>query len=270
MRPAGAAAWLVAWGCAAAPSDPEGELFGAVLDLRARYDAALESLEPGRVAAEGEAVARFARAHFEALLAWLGSSDEDRQEAAAFALGFSRNRRAAAPLAAATRSPALAVRGSAIAALGMLGVPGASLEPFRTILDDAEGRVRHAALFGLRHVPAPEFPAWLVDRVQAKLADDVMDVRSEALLVLAKAGRPASVGAILSRSVRDPKPRVRQNAARALGAIGKPVETVTPPLIELLRDEDPRVVEAAWASLRWLHGVDLDRSYEAWRAWHNP
>lgn len=267
MRVVAATLFLLT-GCFGPPPDLERELVEAVAEHRLRFDAALDSQEAFRVEVETEALGRLAQANFVSLLAALASADPAHQEAAAFALGFSRNRAAAVPLAEATESERPALRAFAVAALGMLGCRDVPLEPFRKRLGDGAWQVRHAALFGLRTLASPATPAWLVEAVQGCLADSVMDVRNEAVLVLGRAGGAASVDAIASRSLKDPEALVRQNAARALGAIGKPAGKATPALIESLRDEDTRVVDAAWTSLRWIHGVDLDRSFESWRDWY--
>jgi HEAT repeat protein len=58
--------------------------------------------------------------------------------------------------------------------------------------------------------------------------------------------------------VKDPEALVRQNAARALGAIARPAERIRPALTGMLRDDDRAVADAAEASLRWIDGPHVD------------
>src|SRR5439155_8861084 len=138
------------------------------------------------------------------------------------------------PLAAATESRNPTLRAFAISALGMLGFLDAPQEPFRKRLQDDAWQVRHSALFGLRHFAGSGCSASLLEAVHARLSDSLMDIRNEALLVLGKIASPASIDPILCRSLKDPEALVRQNAARALGAIRKPAEKILPPLTDLL------------------------------------
>jgi HEAT repeat protein len=239
------------------PSE-EPPLFDTIGELRARYDAALDSHQAFRVEVEGGALQRLVRERFGEILQGLESSEPATRQAAAFALGFSRNRAALDPLSAATASPSPALRAHAIVALGMLGFRDVPMEPFRTLLRDDVWQVRHAALFGLRHLAAIGISTAVLEAVRDRLADPVMGIRNEAVLVLAKAGGPAALEMILARPVEDPEALVRQNAARALGAIRKPAERIVPALKRLLSDEDPSVVRAAEESLRWVEAARVD------------
>jgi HEAT repeat protein len=258
MRPAVILLVLVSARCSAPPADSDPPLFETIARRRALYDEALDSREAFRVEAEAATLGRLARERFEEILPALESPDPARQEAAAFALGFSRNRAAIEPLAAAAGSPNPALRAFAVAALGMLGFRDAPQEPFRKLLADEAWQVRQSALFGLRHCAGPGCPAALLEAVSACLSDPLMGIRNEAVLVLAKVASPGALEMILARAVKDPEALVRQNAARALGAIARPAERIRPALAEMLRDEDRGVAEAAGASLRWIDGAQVD------------
>jgi HEAT repeat protein len=258
MRPAVVLLVLISARCSAPSGESDPPLFEAIARRRAMYDAALDSQEAFRVEAEAAALGRLARERFEEILPGLESADPAKQEAAAFALGFSRSRAAMQPLAAAAGSPNPALRAFAIAALGMLGFRDAPQEPFRKLLADDAWQVRHSALFGLRHCAGPACPAPLLEAVCACLSDPLMGIRNEAVLVLAKVASPAALEMILARAVKDPEALVRQNAARALGAIARPAERIRPTLADLLRDEDRGVAEAADAALRWIDGARVD------------
>jgi len=62
---------------------------------------------------------------------------------------------------------------------------------------------------------------------------------------------------------------VRANAAATLGAMGAKAQDATPVLIEMLRDDVPKVVESAWVALKAIHQKDFDRSYGSWRGWYD-
>ena len=239
-------------------SSPGSTLLEAITEQRDRYDDALDSQDAFRVEVEAATIGRHARERLRELLEGLASSDPALQDAAAFALGFSRHRAAIEPLTAATASPRAALRACAIAALGMLGVRDAPMEPFRKLLADEDSQVRLSALFGLRHLAGPGCPTSVLEAVHARVSDPVMGIRNEAVLVLGKIGGAASLEILLGRPIRDPEPMIRQNVARALGTMRGPSERIVPALKELSRDEDPAVARAAQASLRWIDGAHVD------------
>jgi hypothetical protein len=142
------------------------------------------------VEVEGAALQQLVRERFAEILQGLESGKPDEQETAAFALGFSRNRAAIDPLAAATASPNPALRAFAVAALGMLGFRDAPMERSGSSSATTPGRSRLAALFGLRHLAGPGCPTPVLESVHDRLSDPVMGIRNEAVLVLAKVGGP--------------------------------------------------------------------------------
>jgi HEAT repeat protein len=249
---------LLPSGCSGPSSVRGPALFDAIAERRALIDAALETQEAFRMEVEGATLGRLVRENFEEVLEGLRSPDPARQEAAAFALGFSRNRAAVEPLVEAAASDRASLRAFAIASVGMLGFRDTPTGPFLKLLADDAWQVRLSALFGIRHFVTPGSPAALVQAVGARLTDPVTGVRNEAVLVLAKVATPAALELILTRAVGDPEPLVRQNAARALGAIRRPAEKILPVLAELSRDGDPRVADAADASLRWVQEGRVD------------
>jgi len=198
----------------------------------------------------------------------LASKDQEAQGYAAFALGFSNDRAAMAPLAEATHHPDETVRGNAIAALGQLGFPDTPLEPFQMLIKDPIPHIRQATLFGLAGMSSPKNDFGMLDAVHECFRDVDMHVRAEALLVVRKVRRKESVAPILAGVLKDPEPMVRASAALALGAIGREAKESTPFLIEMLKDEVHRVVEAAWVALNKIHDKDFDRSYATWRDWY--
>jgi HEAT repeat protein len=261
---------LAASGCRSGPSEEHkaADLFDRIAVLRARLNRAYATLELPRIRPEAVELTALVQANYEKVVAALSSEDRPRRMDATFALGFSDNRAAIEPLVAASSAADWEVRFNAIAALGILAYDEVPTDPFRRLLQDESPRVRHAALFGLRHLLAAESDRGMLEAIHARLGDPVMDVRNEALIVLQKLRRRESVGPIVSRSLKDPEWMVRSNAARALGAIGKDAAPATPHVIEMLRDEDTGVVEWAWKALNLVHEKDFDRSYHTWRDWY--
>jgi len=251
-------ALLLALLSARCSSPGTSDLLVELSQRRELYDDALDSQDAFRVEVEAATIGRLARERFPELLEGLASSDPAKQDAAAFALGFSRHRGAIDPLAAATGSARPAIRAFAIAALGMLGFREVPMEPFRKLLDDEDPRVRLSALFGLRHLAGPGCPTPVLEAVHVRLSDPAMGIRNEAVLVLGKVGGAAALEMLLSRALRDPEALVRQNVARVLGTVRGPAERTVPALKELLKDEDPSVVRAAQTSLRWIEGAHVD------------
>ncbi|HEX7899025.1 MAG TPA: HEAT repeat domain-containing protein [Planctomycetota bacterium] len=256
--------------CSGAPSERERtlQLFDQIAYLLTKYNAALASQEGMPLDAATSDLRRVATEEFDRLIAALEGEDAALRADAAFAIGFSRKSEAVAPLTKACASPDIILRRNAGAALGMLGHDAAA-PAIGKLLEDPEPDVREAALFGLRALVDETRDHGLLPAVHARLADRAVGVRNEALILLRDMKRAASAEPILNRSVKDVEPLVRANAALALGAIGPAVaKAATPHLIEMLRDEESKVVESAWKALTLLNQKDFDRSYATWRDWY--
>jgi HEAT repeat protein len=261
---------LAAGGCSSTPSEAEREeaLF---LDLGlklARFNGALEARDPLLVESTANELRSAVTADFPLVLAAAGSPDPHRRADAASALGFSRQRDAVPTLVAATGAADVETRANAAASLGMLAFHDTDPAPLIRLLDDPSSRVRGAALFGIRSMADDRNAAALAAPVLRMIEDTDALVRAEALLALAKLRRAEAREPILAKSARDPDPLVRANAALAVGALGREAAVSTPQLIEMLRDEASKVVEAAWHALNRIHEKDLDRSYGTWREWY--
>lgn len=256
--------------CSGTPSEQELalRLFDHVAYLLAKYNAALASQEALPLDAATSDLRKVAEADFDRLLEGLAGEDPERRADAAFALGFSRRKEAVEPLARACASTDAVLRRNAGAALGMLGFEEAA-PTVGKLLEDPEPEVREAALFGLRAIVDETRDAGLLPAVHARLGDRAVGVRNEALILLRDMKRTESAEPILSRSIKDVEPLVRANAALALGSIGPAAaKLVTPHLIEMLRDEESKVVESAWKALSLVNEKDFDRSYATWRDWY--
>jgi hypothetical protein len=257
-------------GCGGTPDAERSrlEVFDALAKLMLDYNEALGRGEPVPIEAHTVKLQKFVSKEFEAVLEGLGSNDPDRRAVAAFALGFSRNRGAVAPLEAASSAPEPGVRANAVASLGVLGFEDVPVEPFRKLLEDPHATVREAVLFGLRQLVDEKNDRGLLEAVHARLSDAVANVRNEALILLRKCRRGESVQPILKTVVRDREPLVRMNAAVTLGKIGAAAQAATPALVEMLRDEESKVVDAAYKALNLIHEKDFDRSYGTWKDWY--
>ena len=260
----------LAWGCSSLEEQEEARLrlFQRIAYDFERYNAALAKQDAAALSAIERELSRLVDENFDVVASTLSGEDARMQCDAAFALGFSRNRAALGPLAAAAASPVPYVRANAAASLGKLGMTDVPEGLFASLLRDPEAPVRQATLFGLRNLLEPSRDLGLLGLVHEKLADPVMDVRNEALILLRKLRRKESVPVILGAPVKDDDPLVRANAAATLGVIGRDALEATPALIEMLRDDVTKVVESAWVALKAMHQKDLDRSYGSWREWY--
>jgi hypothetical protein len=260
---------LILWNCASSPEDTRSE---QVLDRAAflfrHYSEAQKKQDAQMLTVLRGDLRKLTVEAGDVLIRVLAEKNQEAQGYAAFALGFSSNRAAIAPLVQASDSPEESVRGNAIAALGQLGFPDAPLEPFRKLMKDPLPEIRQAALFGLSWMVDPKNDLGMLGDVHACLNDPDVHVRAEALIVLRKTRRKESVTPILAGPVKDTEPMVRASAAIALGAMGRDAQEATPFLVEMLKDEHHRVVEGAWAALNKIHDKDLDRSYSTWRDWY--
>ena len=256
--------------CSGGPTERELtlQMFDQVAYLLAKYNAALSTQEGLPLDAATSDLRRLAGEEFDRLVEALNGEDLGLKQDAAFALGFSRRREAVPPLTAACASTDVVLRRNAGAALGMLAFPEAA-PTIGKLLEDPEPEVREAALFGLRALVDETRDLGFLPAVHARLADRSVGVRNEALILLRDMKRAESVEPILSRSVKDVERLVRANAALALGAIGPAAaKAATPHLVEMLRDEETKVVESAWKALSLLNQKDFDRSYATWRDWY--
>ncbi len=265
------AAVAAAAGCSGAPNEQERKVrtLQRVRFLFDQYNDALRGQDARLIDAAAADLRKLATENFDVLQQDLSSPGTEEPAYAAFALGFSRNRGVVEPLVAATRHESPAVRGNAVASLGMLGFGDVPDEPFMRLLEDPEPSVRVSALFGLRPLVGPENDRKMLDAIHGRLSDPVMEVRNEALILLRKLRRKESVEAIVAKSVKDADHRVRCNAAVTLSAIGKDALDANPHLIQMLRDEVHKVVECAAEALNRINEKDFDRSYATWRDWYD-
>jgi HEAT repeat protein len=260
---------LAVWSCAGSPEDDRSErVLERAAFLFRHYGDAQKNQDSQMLTVLRADLRKLNVEGIDVLIRLLGEGSQEAQGYAAFALGFSANRAAIAPLTKATESPEETVRGNAIAALGQLGFSDAPIEPFRRLLKDPIPEVRQAALFGLSWMVDPKVDGGILGDVLACLSDPDMHVRSEALIVLRKMRRKESVTPILAGPVKDSEPLVRAAAAMALGAMGRDAQEATPFLVEMLKDEQHCVVDGAWTALNRIHDKDLDRSYSTWRDWY--
>ena len=257
------------WSCAGSPEDDRyEEVIERAAFLFHHYNEAQKKQDSQTLTVLRGDLRRLNAESLPILTKALATRNQEAQGYAAFALGFSANRAAIAPLSQATDHPEETVRGNAIAALGQLGFPDTPIEPFRKLMKDPLPEIRQAALFGLSGLVGPKYDPGILGEVHACLEDPDVHVRAEALIVIRKMRRKESVTPILSGAAKDPEPMVRAGAALALGAIGREAQEATPFLVEMLKDEHHRVVDGAWAALNKIHDKDLDRSYATWRDWY--
>lgn len=270
MRTFAALLILLPAGCSGTPEEETKnlQLFDALAKLMIEYSDAHVRGDPIPIEGYTVRLQRVVAPEFQRIVEGLASPDTGRQAEAAFALGFSRNRAAIVPLVAATQSPEPRVRHNAVAALGMLGFADIPNEPFRKLLEDSDPGVREAALFGLRQLVDEKDDRGFLEALHVRLSDPVKNVRNESLILLRKLRKKESVDPIVKNSLRDREPLIRMNAAVTLGALDAAAQPATPFLIEMLRDEETKVVDASYKALNRIHAKDFDRSYGTWRDWY--
>ncbi|MCI0639525.1 MAG: HEAT repeat domain-containing protein [Gemmataceae bacterium] len=149
-------------------------------------------------------------------------------------------------LAYATADSDLQVRMQALSALQRLG-PGAKLAAPKVVaaLGDANDNVRRTALYTLARIGGE---AEAVLPALTKLAKDPdVQIRTTVLQMLPTYGKDALP--LVLDSLRDAEPRVRMQAAFALGRVSGDLSKAVPKLGELVQDADPVVRAAAVAAL---------------------
>ncbi len=256
--------------CAGAPGreEREREIFGRVIFLFGHYNAALQRQDEDGLALATSDLKRLATHEFELFVEGLASPEEGRRAYSAFALGFSSQRAAVEPLSRAVEDGSPSVRSNAVAALGLIGFGDVPVEPFRKLLADPDPAVREAALFGLRPLLSAQEERGLLPDVMSMLSDPQWTVRNEALILLQKMRRRDAVAPIVASSIRDAEPQVRAQAATTLGALGRQGLEANPHLIEMLRDDFPKVVQRACDALNAINEKGFDRLYATWRDWY--
>jgi len=261
---------LAAASCSSGPDDDERseELYDRIAYLRAAFDTAYADYNTVALEAVGQELRRHAARDLELFGQDLKGSHPQRRQLAAFALAFSVDPKAQEHLIRATKDTDPSVVEVALVALGMCAFENTPLEIFRSNFSSPSWRIRQAALYGLRFQLKEGKTGALLTDVVKLLEDKQMDVRNEALIVLRRMATGEAVEPIVRLCLKDPHPLIRQNAAITLSALGVKAREATPQLIEMLKDDDTKVVEAAWTALNRIHGKDLDRTYATWRDWY--
>jgi HEAT repeat protein len=137
-----------------------------------------------------------------------------------------------------------AVRRSAAYALGKCGIDAGGFVPQLTqSLGDSDESVREAAAFAIGEIGIPSGLRALSELQEMLDKDKAAPARRAAAYALGRLGeRAAEAGPGLRKALADGDPRVRQNAAWALGHLGdKVMKEATPELAKLLKDNDPLV-----------------------------
>src|SRR5262249_40436246 len=159
---------------------------------------------------------------------------------AAEALADLGDKRAVEPLMAAAVAATPDLRAAAVAALGKLGDHG-SVDVLFAAAHDEDRSVRSAAVSSLSQLGIS------VERVSADLASPNWQSRSAALTTLERLGDRRAAPAVIRVLTTDEDPRVRSEAARALGALGD--QSTSEVLMRALGDQSSDVRVQAVTSL---------------------
>jgi hypothetical protein len=260
---------VLAAGCASGPGpeERESEVYDRIAYLRVSYDTAYGDYNRIAIDAIAQELRRHANRELELFCRDVKAADLRRKSLAAFALAFATEKKAQEALLVGVRDKNHEIVEMCLAALGILHMSDTPIDVFREHLTSPIPGVRQAALYGLRfHLDEGE-PRGMLTEVVRLLTDATMEVRNEALILLRRMRTKEIVDPILRHCVKDRDPLIRQNAAISLAALGAEAVDATAALVEMLRDGDTKVVEAAWTALNRIHGKDFDRSYQTWRDW---
>jgi len=262
---------LVVAGCSG--NDPRRDVLGFYerLDfLRAKYDAALDSRDYTEQARIEVSIVREAQRRYDQLVRECAEDPVVRHRVlATFALGFSKRVEAGPVLRARLDDADPEVRVIAAVGLGQLKVPDPPIDRIKQMLDEPEPYVRRGALFALKLMLAPGNDGGLGPRLVGLLDDVDWSLRNEAVLVLREVRKAEFLEPLASKGFKDAMWLVRYNAALAVGMYGAAADAYIPHLIELLRDLEAAVVEAAHWAIKRVTGKDFDRSYHSWRDWYD-
>lgn len=249
--------------------DRAEELYLRVEYLRAALDTAYGDYNEIAMTSILTEMRRHATRDLEIFARDLSDPKSGRRRLAAFALGFAQDKKAQTALVNATKDQDVLVVADSLAALGLLGFEDTPIDTYKTHFRSRDWRVRQAALYGLRlQLKEGESRGMMTEVFRLLQEDPQMDVRNEAVIVLRRMRSQEIVFPLVRYALKDRHALVRQNACISLGSLGTTGTEATPYLIEALRDEDTKVVEAAWTALNRIHLKDFDRSYQTWRDWY--
>lgn len=260
-------------------SKTESELYDRVAYLRASYDTAYADYNTAAIDAIYQEMRRHANHKREVFVRDLRGAHSGRKKLAAFALAFGDKDKAAQEALIGVLGNEREDSGTVeivLIALGMLRMEDTPLNLFTARFSHPSWQIRQAALYGFRfqleaHLARPEakLDEETFAAIVGRLSDTMMDVRNEAVICLRQVRTPAVIEPILQYVIRDPHPLVRQNCAITLAALGTGAQEAVGALIDLLKDPDTKVVEAAWTALTRITGKDFDRTHATWREWHD-
>ncbi|MEK7867459.1 MAG: HEAT repeat domain-containing protein [Planctomycetota bacterium] len=221
-----------------------------------------EFQEEHRLAAD---IRRAVNQRMEFLVHVLGSRDLEGRLVAASALGFSGDRAAVDPLLGAAGDENTEVRTNALYAIGLLGNRETTMEPLLAALGDRSGEVRAAAAFAICGTVGPGADRGSYDALVAALKDEEWKVQNHAVRALGVIQRPDTVPLLLAGPLRSEAYLVRLNTAAVLAIYKAP--TSIEPLIELLMDQDVKVVKMAAFALEKITGESYGNDRAKWLAW---
>lgn len=221
-----------------------------------------EFQEEQRLAAD---VRRAVNQRMEFLIHVLGSHDLEGRLVAASALGFSGDRAAVEPLLAAAGDENTEVRTNALYSIGLLGNRETSMEVLLAALRDRSGEVRAAAAFAIGGTVGPGADRGSYDALVVALQDEEWKVQNHAVRALGVIQRPDTVPLLLAGPLRSEAYLVRLNTAAVLSIYKAP--TSIEPLIELLMDQDVKVVKMAAFALEKITGESYGNDRAKWLGW---
>lgn len=209
----------------------------------------------------------------------LKSIDDSTRATAAAALGYIKEDELVPLLVEALHDFSPYVRRNAANSLGQIGYGNTPHWELINLLSDDDPSVRSAASFAFIGIVRQENPddktldektkvrnSEMMSALIKALDDGSVEVRNHALQALGVLGRKEEIKPIAEHALKEKVPLVKEAAAIILGRFKD--NTANPYLIEMLKDYDTNVVEAAGIALREINKVHFGGYYARWRDWY--
>jgi HEAT repeat protein len=278
--------------CAQPPRDVERELKLAMQTRCLRLDNAIEAQDEKRIQHVISDTSNLVERNFAVLVKFSESSDVDERRLSAFGFGFSTKQEAINLLFELLNDSSPLVQRYAATAIAFqyyffdrTDIKPKAVSTLENILlnskhEDARWGAAHALFWLLEEKDKQKHTDILVKA----LADSHLGVRTEIVRTLGKIKAKKAENAIIQKVFEDPaikrspleimspiEPQLiallKINAAVALSEIKS--EQAIPYLIELLKDDEKKVVQAALFSLRRITGAGIELpNYADWKEWY--
>ena len=259
--------------CGGAYSVPDGKVDVPVADvidwlewkIYHELDGAIASQDQLVIERLQRQISRIAIENKKTLIDSLASKEDHKRAVCAAAIGFTQDKTLVPHLIKMLDDESPEVQKNALASLGFLNDPKASIDAVKKLSRATDKKVKSAALYSLYHLLMDANDEELMQQIVANLSDPSDEVRVHSILILAKVKYAKAVPKVIE-SLRDNTVLVRINSAIALGQIND--RSAILPLINLLADEEINVKKSAYIALGQITKANLPMDYKEWKKWH--